>query len=250
MLTPASAERFALVTGGSRGIGRAICQSLARDGYTVFVNFCTNAAAAVETVAAIRAMGQHACAMQADVSDEAQVRTMFRNINAHAGRLDVLVNNAGRTLEALLTLTSPGRFLDLLKVNLLGAHMCSQAAIRIMLRHNRGCIVNVSTAAALRVPTGLGAYAASKAAMNALTKGFAREVAGRGIRVNSIAPAYVRSDMLASSRDRVASEEVAKIPLGRIAEPEEIAAAVAAIVRDDFSYLTGQIVVLDGGRGS
>jgi 3-oxoacyl-[acyl-carrier protein] reductase len=250
VLSAAHTDRLALVTGGSRGIGRAISQRLAADGYTVFVNFCKDAEAAAQTVGSIKAAGGRACAAQADVADEKQVHALFQRIKAHPGRLDVLVNNAGRTHEGLLTFTSAERFLEVVKINLLGAHMCSQAAIRMMLPHKSGCIMNISSAAALRSPLGLGAYAAAKAGLNALTRGFAREVAGRGIRVNAIAPSYVATDMLAAAKRGAGPDEIGKIPLGRIAQPEEIASAVAAIVRGEFSYLVGQVIVLDGGRGS
>ena len=202
MLTAGAGERFALVTGGSRGIGRAVCQRLAADGYTVFVNFCSDIAAAEKTVADIEAGGGRARALQADVGDQMQVRKLFQKINAYSGRLDVLVNNAGRTYEALLTLTSAECFMDVLKMNLLSAHMCSRAAIGMMLRRRSGCIVTVSSAAALRVPVGLrDPYAAAKAAMNALTKGFAREVAGHGDSGKChCSPPIASTDMLAAAR--------------------------------------------------
>jgi len=249
VLNSVPSDRVALVTGGSRGIGRAISQLLAADGYKVCVNFRKDAGAAEETVAAIKGAGGTGWAVQADVSDEKQVQALFRNVKAEGGRLDVLINNAGRTHEGLLTLTSADCFLEVLKINLLGAYMCSQAAIRMMLPRRSGCIVNISSAAALRAPLGLGAYAAAKAGLNTMTRSFAREVASRGIRINAVAPAYVVTDMLASAKGG-GSGEIEKIPLGRFAQPQEIAAAVASIVRDEFSYLVGQVIVLDGGRGS
>lgn len=245
-----SAKRSALVTGGSRGIGRAISQRLALDGYVVFINYCSDTGAAEATADSIAAAGGEASIVQADVRDGEQVKSLFRSINAAVGRLDVLVNNVGRVHEGLVTLTSVECFLDVLKTNLLSAYLCSQAAVRMMLSQKQGCIVNVSSTAAFRVPIGLGAYAIAKAGINALTKGLAREVGGRGIRVNAIAPAYVETEMLRATRHGMSAEAINQIPLQRIAQPNEIAAAVAAIVRDDFSYLLGQVIVLDGGRSA
>jgi 3-oxoacyl-[acyl-carrier protein] reductase len=244
----ASANPIAVVTGGSRGIGRAICLRLAADGYFVFVNYCSNRSAAEDACSTIIAAGGAAEAIQADVSDEQQVRELFQIIRERSGRLDVLINNAGQTLESLLTLTSSKKFNQLLNVNVIGVHLCSRAAINLMIPRRSGCIINISSTAASRIPVGLGAYAVTKAAVNALTKGFAREVAGKGIRVNAVAPSYVRTDLLDNTTFRLGADDIERMPLKRVARPEEVAAMVSAIIRDDLTYLIGQVVTLDGGR--
>jgi 3-oxoacyl-[acyl-carrier protein] reductase len=171
---------------------------------------------------------------------------MFAEIKERAGRLDVLVNSAGIIHESLLSFTTAAKFLEILQVNLIGSFLCMQAAVRLMLPQRSGCIVNVSSAAALRAPVGLGAYAASKAALNAMTSSFAREVAPKGIRINTVAPAWVDTDMLTGSRDRKAAGQ-RRVAIDRLATADDVAGAVASIVGDDFKYLIGQVIVLDGG---
>lgn len=239
--------RVALVTGGSRGIGRAISERLAREGYSVVINYHSRHEAAEETCARIREAGSAAWAMQADVLKRDEVRSLFDAIRERHGRLDVLVNNAGRSHEALFALTPPDRFWEILQANIMGTVLCSQAALRLMLRQRKGVIVNISSVAGVRAPVGLSAYASAKAAINALTISMAREVAGQGIRVNAVAPSWVETEMTERSNQKSIAEGLRRIPLARMARPEEVAAAVAAIVRDDMSYLVGQVIVLDGG---
>jgi 3-oxoacyl-[acyl-carrier protein] reductase len=239
--------RVALVTGGSRGIGRAISERLAREGYSVVVNYHSRHEAAEETCAAIREAGRAAWAIQADVLKADEVRSLFDAIRERHGRLDVLVNNAGRSHEALFALTPPDRFWEILQANIMGTVLCSQAALRLMLRQRKGVIVNISSVAGVRAPVGLSAYASAKAAINALTISMAREVAGRGIRVNAVAPSWVETEMTERSNQKSIVEGLRRIPLARMARAEEVAAAVSAIVRDDMSYLVGQVIVLDGG---
>ena len=243
---PSTEKPVALVTGGSRGIGRAICRRLARDGFTVVVNYFSRHDAAAETCRQIEAEGGAAYPLQADATDAAQVRALFETIRERHGRLDVLVNNAGRTHVALFALTPAERFQEIFRDNVLSAVICSQAALRMMLNQRRGCIINVSSGSAFRAPVGLSAYAASKAALNALTKGLAREVAGRGIRVNAVAPSWVETEMTGEA-NTVIDQSVQRIPLKRMAQPEEVAAVVSALARDDMTYLLGQVIVLDGG---
>lgn len=244
--TQTTTQPVALVTGGSRGIGRAICERLARDGFSVIVNYFSRHDAAEETCRRIRDAGGTAQAMQADVTETTQVRALFDAIRQAHGRLDVLVNNAGRTHVALFALTPAERFQEIFRDNVISAVLCSQAALRLMLNQRRGCIINVSSGSAFRAPVGLSAYAASKAALNALTKGLAREVAGRGIRVNAVAPSWVETEMTGEA-NTVIDSSVQRIPLKRMAQPEEVAAVVSALARDDMTYLLGQVIVLDGG---
>jgi len=236
----------ALVTGGSRGIGRAICERLARDGYIVVVNYCSRHAAAAETCQVICDAGGTAWPFQADVTQPEQVSALFEAIREKHGRLNVLVNNAGRTHVALFALTPPEQFQEVFVDNVMSAVRCSQAALRFMLSQRRGVIINISSGSAFSSPAGLSAYAASKAAVNALTKGLAREVAGTGIRVNGIAPSWVETDMTKQANKNIESA-VQRIPLKRMARPEEVAALVSALVREDMTYLLGQTIALDGG---
>jgi 3-oxoacyl-[acyl-carrier protein] reductase len=236
----------ALVTGGSRGIGRAICLRLAREGYIVIINYHSRQAAADETCAAIQSEGGEAWTFRADVTDAEQVKQMFAAVREKHQRLDVLVNNAGKTFVSLFPLTAPDKFRAMYEGNVLSAVLCSQAALRIMLSRRKGVIVNITSSSALRAPVGLSAYAASKAAVNALTKALAKEVAGKGIRVNAIAPSWVETEMTEAGSDAI-REKLKHLPLKRMAQPEEVAAVVAAIVRDDMSYLVGEVISLDGG---
>jgi 3-oxoacyl-[acyl-carrier protein] reductase len=174
------------------------------------------------------------------------VRVLFDTIREKHGRLDVLVNNAGRTHVALFALTPPDRFQEVFVDNVMSAVLCTQSALRFMLSQRRGVIINISSGSAFSSPLGLSAYAASKAALNALTKGLAREVAGKGIRVNGIAPSWVETDMTMQGNRQI-ENSVQRIPLKRMAKPEEVAAVVSALVREDMSYLLGQTIVLDGG---
>lgn len=240
-------EQVALVTGGSRGIGRAICERLSADGYTVAINYVARRSAAEETCTAIENAGGRAWICQADVCKQEDVRRMFGEVRERHGGLQVLVNNAGRTHSALFALTPPEKFFEILEANLKGAVLCSQAALRLMLPRKSGAIVNVSSRSGSQPQVGLTAYSAAKAALTNLTRGLAREVASKGIRVNGVAPAWTDTEMLDTANRETLERAAQRIALGRIARAEEVAAAVAALVRPDLSYLIGQTIELDGG---
>jgi 3-oxoacyl-[acyl-carrier protein] reductase len=239
-------QETAIVTGGSRGIGRAISLRLAEDGYAVVVNYHSQHEAAEEICNIIREKGGEAFAFQADVTDAAQVSGLFSFVRRKFGRLDVLVNNAGRTHVAIFPLTPPDKFRSILEANVLSVVLCSQAALSLMLNQRKGAIVNITSSSAVRSPIGLSAYAASKAAVNALTKSFAKEVIGKGIRVNAVAPSWVETDMTALGKEAI-NQQIQRLPIKRMAQPEEVAAIVSAVVRDEMSYLVGEVIVLDGG---
>ena len=239
-------EKVCLVTGGSRGIGRAICLRMAQEGYRIIVNYRTRADAAEEVCQAIVAAGGTARAFAADVTDPEAVRALFVSISETEGRLDVLVNNAGQAYEGLFVLTPPEQTLARIDANLRGVVLCSHAALRLMLRQKSGVVVNISSGSAFRGPVGLSAYAASKAAMNSLTQSMAREVAARGIRVNAVAPSWVDTEMTAPMQKKL-EETLKNIPLKRMGTADEVAAAVVLVCRDDMSYYTGQVLVLNGG---
>lgn len=246
----AGRDRIALVTGGSRGIGRAISKRLAREGFCVVVNYCAREDAARETCETIESDGGKAWPCQADVTKKTDVQRLFAALRERHEGLDVLVNNAGQVHEALFALTPVEQFWQVMQANLTGALLCSQAALRIMLSQRRGAIVNISSTAALRAPVGLSAYAAAKAALNSLTRTLAREVVTKGIRVNAVAPSWTATEMLKDANQATIDAGLKHLPLGRLNTPEEIASAVSALVRDDMTGLVGQIIPLDGGGGA
>jgi 3-oxoacyl-[acyl-carrier protein] reductase len=244
-------ERVALVTGGSRGIGRAIALALGRAGYAVAVNFRSGAAEAASAVAAIEAAGGRALAVGADVSRSAEVAAMFEVVDGRLGRLDALVNNAGigRRVERLADIDDE-TWRRTLAVNLDGAFYCMRAAIPRLRAAGGGRIVNISSGAA-RTGGSVGAhYAASKAGLLALTARAARELAGEGIAVNAVLPSVIETDMLGAvapspeARDRLRQQ----FPIGRFGRPEEVAEVVRFLVVDAPAYLTGETISLRGGR--
>jgi 3-oxoacyl-[acyl-carrier protein] reductase len=187
--------------------------------------------------------------LQADVGQPDQARNLVETVNSKFGRIDLLVNNAGRSHQALFLLTPPDRFREVMQENLMSAVLCCQAVLPTMLRQGSGVIINISSASAFSSHVGLSAYAASKSALNAITAVLAKEVASKGIRVNAVAPSWVETDMIRATRRDVIQDGVRRIPLHRVAQPEEVAAVVAALARDDITYLIGQVVLLDGGGG-
>jgi 3-oxoacyl-[acyl-carrier protein] reductase len=239
-------DRVALVTGAGRGIGREIARRLATEGFDVVVNYRADEASAEQTCAMIREGGGTAWPVQANVSLPADVKRMFAHMRGLASRLDVLVNSAGAVHEALFMLTPPKTFEDILLANVLGAVHCSHAALPIMLRQRAGNIVNISSTAA-RGSAGLSAYGAGKAALESLTRSLAREVARMGIRVNAVAPSWTATDMLSSANPGEDSKFAERTAAGRVAHPAEIASVVAALVRNDMTYVSGQVLGVDGG---
>ena len=238
---------IALVTGGSRGIGRAIATRLSTDGYAVVVNYIRQQEAAEDTCHEISRSGGEAWAIQADVSNRQEVSSLFQAVAKRHGRLDVLVNNAGVVYVGLVALTPRERLLEVLNTNLIGTFLCCQAALRIMLPKHKGSIINISSSTAVRNPIGLSAYAASKAGVSSLTKTLAKEVAQKGIRVNAIAPSSTDTEMLGMAEQQSVAEMAGRVALGRPASPEEIAAVVSALAREDMTYLIGQVLEVDGG---
>ena len=239
--------QVALVTGGSRGIGRAIALRLAADGYRIVVNYRSRDTDAEETRRAVADAGTECTTYRADVSESGDVRTLFEHVRATYGLLDVLVNCAGRVHEALFAMTPPAAFMKVVADNLAATVFCSHAALPLMIKQRSGAIVNVSSTAANGV-AGLTAYGASKAAVNALTRGLAREVAALGIRVNAVAPSWTQTEMTENiTSNPKLVERIRRIPVGRIARPEEVAAVVSALVRGEMTYVIGQTIAVDGG---
>ena len=239
--------KCALVTGGSRGIGRAVCLELARQGARVAVNYAGNAAAAEETVQACEALGVEAFAIQADVADAAATEAMVKEVLSRFGRLDILVNNAGVTRDGLMPMMKEADWDAVLDTNLKGAFHCMKAVYRPMMKQKYGRIVNLSSIVGLRGNAGQANYAASKAGLIGLTKSMAKELAARNVTVNAVAPGFIDTDMTAALPEKAREAMLTTIPMGRLGQAEDVAKAVAFFAGDDSAYVTGQVLCVDGG---
>ncbi len=239
--------RVALVTGGSRGIGRAIATRLGEQGHPVAVNYASRADAADEVVAAIRAAGGEALAVGADVGDEDAVAAMFEEVGSTLGPVEILVNNAGITRDDLLLRMKTDAWDDVLRVNLRAAFLCTKAALRGMLRAKWGRVVCVSSVAGVAGNPGQANYAAAKAGLIGFAKSVAKEVGSRGITVNVVAPGFVETDMTDALGDDVRTAVLPSIATGRFGQPEEVASLVGYLCADEAAYITGQVIRVDGG---
>ncbi len=240
-------SHVALVTGGSRGIGRAIAVRLAADGNAVAVNYTSNATAADEVVGLITAAGGTAIAVRADVGNAEAVDEMLSEVEGRLGRVGILVNNAGITRDDLLLRMGPQAWDDVIQTNLRSVYLCTRAAMRGMLRLKWGRIISVSSVSGIAGNPGQANYAASKAGIIGFSKSVAREIGSRNITVNVVAPGFIETDMTDQLGSGVAEEVVQRVALGRLGQPEEIAAAVGYLASDDAAYVTGQTLVVDGG---
>jgi 3-oxoacyl-[acyl-carrier protein] reductase len=240
-------DQVALVTGASRGIGKAIACRLGRAGAHVFVNFVGDGGAAFDTVERIRAAGGRADALRFDVCDVEATGREIEAIARRTGRLDVLVNNAGTTVDGLILRLKPEDWERVIAVNLKGVFHCTRAAMRSMLRARYGRIVNLSSVVGLMGNAGQAAYAAAKAGVVGFTKATAREVASRGITANAVAPGLIDTEMVGHLPDDRRSEYLSVIPAGRLGTTEEVAELVGFLVRRDSGYITGQVIGINGG---
>ncbi|MFM7228257.1 MAG: 3-oxoacyl-[acyl-carrier-protein] reductase [Cyanobacteriota bacterium] len=239
------AGHTALVTGASRGIGRAVALELAANGATVVVNYAASAEAAEAVVAEITAAGGQAYALQADVSQEEQVDRLVTTVLERSGSIDVLVNNAGITRDGLLMRLKTEDWRAVLDLNLTGVFLCTRAVTRPMLKQKRGRIVNITSVVGLTGNAGQTNYAAAKAGVVGFTLSTARELASRGITVNAVAPGFIATDMTSHLN---AEGLLNAIPLGRYGEPAEVAGAVRFLTADPAAaYITGQVLQVDGG---
>lgn len=244
-----NANPIVLVTGGSRGIGRATCLAFAKAGYDIAVNYAGNEAAAQETAQACHELNPDGktAVYGADVADADAVDAMFKAVKADFGGLDVLVNNAGITRDNLIALTKPEDFDAVVATDLRGVFLCMKAASRIMMRQRHGRIINVSSVVGLRGNAGQVSYSAAKAGVVGMTKSLAKELGRRNITVNAVAPGYVQTDMTGALDDKQKAAASQYIPLNRLGTPEDIAGVIAFLASDAASYITGQVLPVDGG---
>ncbi len=240
-------SKVALVTGGSRGIGRAIAERLAADGHQVAVNYTANKDAADATVEAITAAGGTAVALQGDVGDPESVAALFESITEQLGPVEILVNNAGITRDDLILRMGVEAWDDVIETNLRSVYLATKIALRPMLRARWGRVISISSVSGIAGNPGQANYAASKAGIIGFTKSVAREVGSRGITVNAVAPGFIETDMTDALGEEITAAAADRIALGRLGQPEEVAAAVGYLSSDEAAYVTGHTLVVDGG---
>lgn len=240
-------DKVAVVTGGSRGIGRSIALDLAKEGAKVVLFYAGNHGAAEETVAAITDLGTEAAAFQVNVADADQVDHAFKQVIKQFGRIDILVNNAGITRDNLLMRIKEEDWDQVVDTNLKGVFLCCKAVIRPMMKQRGGRIINISSVVGVSGNPGQANYVAAKAGVIGLTKTMAKEFASRNITVNAIAPGFIQTDMTSVLDEKVKAATLASIPLGRFGSAEEIASTVSFLASDKASYITGQTLHVDGG---
>jgi 3-oxoacyl-[acyl-carrier protein] reductase len=239
--------RVAIVTGGSRGIGRAVAVRLANEGANVAITYRSNEAAAEAAAEEVRAAGALCEVFKGDVASPKDVAALFEGVGDALGQVEILINNAGVTRDNLMMRMKENEFDEVLRTNLKGTYLCTRAALRPMIRARWGRIVNVSSVVGLVGNAGQANYAASKAGIIGFTKSVAREVAQRAITANVVAPGYVETELTQNLTDDIKDQIKSQVPAGRFAEAEEVAGVVALLAGEDAGYVTGQTLAVDGG---
>ena len=237
----------ALITGGSRGIGRVIAETLAKSGYDIAICYSGNESAAQETIALCKKHGVQAIYVKADVSNSEDVANMFSEIKSLLGPVDVLVNNAGITKDGLLLRMSEDDFKAVVDINLKGSFLCTKAAIKDMLKAKKGRIVNITSIVGVTGNAGQANYSASKAGLIGFTKSVAREYGSKGITVNAVAPGFIQTAMTDSLPEEVKKAYLSQIPVGRFGTSEDVASVVEFLASEKAAYVTGQVIEVTGG---
>lgn len=240
-------NRVALITGGSRGIGRAVSLELASRGHAVAVNYAAREEPASQLVESIKAEGGNAACFRADVSRSEEVLRLFAQVEEGLGRPAILINNAGITADSLLVRLDEKDWDRVMRINLKSVYLCSKAVLRGMLRARWGRIVSISSVAGISGNPGQTNYSASKAGVIAFSRSLSKEVGSRGITVNVVAPGFIMTDLTAGLEKRVVEQVLSGTSLRRLGKPEEVASAVCYLASDEASYITGHVLVVDGG---
>lgn len=239
--------KTAIVTGGARGIGRAIAMTLAAAGANIVINYSSSSKAADEVVEEARKLGVRALAFKADVSKDEEIENLVKQVLNDFGSIDILVNNAGITRDNLLIRMSEKDFMDVIDTNLKGAFICTKHVSKVMMKQRTGKIINIASVVGVMGNAGQSNYSASKAGLIGFTKSIAKEIAKRGINVNAVAPGYIQTDMTASLPDKIKEEFLNGIPLSRAGMPQDVANAVLFLSSEYSDYITGQVINIDGG---
>ncbi len=237
----------ALVTGGSRGIGKAIALELSKNGINIAISYINNKEKAEEVVYEIEKNGVKGIAVKANISKEEDVLNMAKDIDAEMGPIDILVNNAGITKDNLIIRMKTKEWDDVIETNLKGTYLCTKSFVKGMMKKRYGKIINIASIVGITGNFGQGNYSASKAGVIGFTKSMAKELASRGINVNAVAPGFIRTDMTEILKDDIRDSLVKSIPMGRIGKPEDIANIVVFLASEKSDYITGQVINVDGG---
>ncbi len=239
--------KIALVTGGSRGIGKEIALALAKEGINIAISYGNNAISAKAVLEELKSLGVEAIAVKADVSISEEVTNLIKKVESELGTIDILVNNAGITKDNLLIRMTEEDWDSVMDVNLKGVFLCTKAVSRAMMKKRYGKIINITSVVGITGNAGQGNYSASKAGVIGFTKSMAKELASRGIRVNAVAPGFIQTDMTDVLKDEIKTEMLKLIPLNTIGNPEDIANLVVFLASEKSDYITGQIIKIDGG---
>jgi 3-oxoacyl-[acyl-carrier protein] reductase len=246
-VTARSEKQTIIVTGGSRGIGRAICTALSGPDTMIYFNYASDNQAAAETEEMVKTAGGSAVGICADISSESAVMDFFQRVLSETGRIDVLINNAGLTRDGLLVRMKESDWNTVLDVNLKGAFLCTKIAAKTMIKQHSGRIINITSVVGVTGNSGQANYSASKAGMIGLTKAVAKELASRHITVNAIAPGYIETDMTEVLTEKNKEAMLQQIPLGRFGKPQDVTSVVAFLASESASYVTGQVIHVSGG---